>query len=202
MTTGFIYLASASPRRRVLLEQMGVDFRTLVADISEARLADETPADYVARVAGDKADAVWARVEGAEPAPVLAADTCVIVDDEICGKPADEDDALAMLERLSGRSHLVLTAVALRWRAACELALSRSEVRFRATTAAERIAYCRSGEPFGKAGAYAIQGRGAVFVEHLEGSYSAVMGVPLCETARLLHRFGVPSWLAGSTVSE
>jgi septum formation protein len=196
MTTGFIYLASASPRRRALLEQIGVDFRPLVSGISETRQAGESPADYVARVAGEKADDVWARIERAEPAPVLAADTCVVVDDRICGKPADTDEALAMLECLSGRSHVVLTAIALRWQTTHEVALSRSEVRFRATTVAERVAYCRSGEPFDKAGGYAIQGLGAVFVEHLEGSYSAVMGLPLCETARLLNRFGLPGWLA------
>lgn len=198
MTTGFIYLASASPRRQALLEQIGVRFRTLVSGVTETQLAGESPSTYAARLAADKADEVWARVEHDEPAPVLAADTCVVVDDEICGKPADETDALAMLARLSGRVHRVLTAVALRWQATREVEVVSSEVRFRPTTEAERIAYCRSGEPWDKAGAYAIQGRGSVFVEHLEGSYSAVMGLPLCETANLLNRFGIPDWLAAA----
>ena len=196
MTTGFIYLASASPRRQELLAQIGVSFRTLVPGVAEWPQDGESPVQYAARVAGDKADEVWARVAHDAPAPVLAADTCVVVDDEICGKPDDEPAALAMLARLSGRVHRVLTAIALRWETTREVEVVSSEVRFRATTAAERIAYCRSGEPRDKAGAYAIQGLGAVFVEHLEGSYSAVMGLPLFETARLLNRFGIPGWLA------
>jgi septum formation protein len=195
MTTGFIYLASASPRRSALLRQIGVPFRVQAAAVAEARRSGETATAYVERVARAKADAVWERVQSAEPAPVLAADTEVVIDGEVCGKPADEAEALGMLTRLSGRSHTVLTAVALRWQDLREAALAVSEVRFRATTPAERLAYCRSGEPYDKAGAYAIQGQGAVFVEHLRGSYSAVMGLPLAETAALLGRFGMPPWL-------
>jgi septum formation protein len=202
MTTGFIYLASASPRRSELLRQIGVPFRVLVPSVSEARIGDESPATYVDRVAADKAEQIWQRVKTAEPAPVLAADTTVVVDGEMLGKPADEADALAMLRRLSGRSHEVLTAIALRWRELKEALVTVSEVRFRATTEAERVAYCRTGEPYDKAGAYAIQGRGAVFVEHLNGSYSAVMGLPLCATASLLGRFGVPPWLGADGLQQ
>jgi septum formation protein len=198
MTKNFIYLASASPRRRELLEQIGVPFRVLPASVSEARRGGEHPEVYVARVAADKADQVWEQVQATEPAPVLAADTAVVVDDELFGKPADQAEALRMLERLSGRSHTVLTAVALRWRSDRHALVSQSEVRFRATTAAERRAYCRTGETSDKAGAYAIQGYGGLFVEHLSGSYSAVMGLPLCETAGLLNRFDLPPWLSDS----
>jgi len=200
MSTDFIYLASASPRRRALLEQIGVAFRTLVPSVSEVQLEGEAPEMYVARVAAEKADEVWGRVAGAEARPVLAADTAVVVDGEVFGKPVDEHEALAMLARLSGRVHTVLTALALRWQEIREGVVASSEVRFRATTEAERRAYCRSGEPFDKAGAYAIQGLGALFVEHLSGSHSAVMGLPLCETARLLRRFGLPAWLANETM--
>ncbi|MGD8339307.1 MAG: Maf family protein [Gammaproteobacteria bacterium] len=196
MAKHFIYLASGSPRRRELLEQIGVPFRTLASDITEARGAGEPPAAFVSRVAAEKADQVWDRVATGEPAPVLAADTAVVVDDEVLGKPRDEAEALAMLRRLSGRDHTVLTSVALRWQSGREGMVSRSEVRFRATTEAERQAYCRSDEPYDKAGAYAIQGRAALFVERLSGSYSSVMGLPLCETATMLRRFGLPPWLA------
>jgi septum formation protein len=200
MAKDFIYLASASPRRSALLDQIGVPYRVLAAEVGEARRAGEPPEAYVARVAADKADCVWGRVAAGEPAPVLAADTAVVVDGEVFGKPADAAEAIAMLERLSGCSHTVLTALALRWQSERDCLVTRSEVRFRATTAAERRAYCLSGEPFDKAGAYAIQGLGALFVEHLSGSYSAVMGLPLCETARMLVRFGLPAWLASGTV--
>jgi septum formation protein len=195
MTTGFIYLASASPRRSALLAQIGVPYRVLAADISETELPGESPAAYVERIALAKADAGWERVRNAAPAPVLAADTVVVLEGELFGKPSGEAEALAMLARLSGRSHGVLTAVALRWQEVRETRVTTSEVRFRATTPAERLAYCRSGEPYDKAGGYAIQGQAAVFVEHLSGSYSAVMGLPLCETAALLGTYGLPPWL-------
>lgn len=202
MAKNFIYLASASPRRRELLKQIGVPFQVLASGISEIRRDRETPEAYVARMAGDKADDVWQRVAAREPAPVLAADTAVVVDDEVFGKPADESEALAMLARLSGRSHTVLTAVALRWQSDRDGHLSRSEVRFRATTELERKAYCLTGESYDKAGGYAIQGLGGLFVEYLAGSYSAVMGLPLLETASLLKRFDLPTWLAGVTTSQ
>jgi nucleoside triphosphate pyrophosphatase len=200
MSKNFIYLASASPRRSDLLEQIGVAFRVLASSVSEARRVNEPPAAYVARVAGEKADEVWNRVAAGEPAPVLAADTAVVVDDSILGKPADEAEAAEMLARLSARSHTVLTALALRWQSDRDGIVVSSEVRFRATTEAERRAYCRCSEPFDKAGAYAIQGKGAAFVEHLSGSYSAVMGLPLFETAGLLRRFGMPAWLADGQI--
>ena len=205
MATGFIYLASASPRRRELLAQIGVPFRVLCPSIDERRREGESPSAYVERVSAAKADDVWTQVAEAgaagadEVAPVIAADTAVVVDDALFGKPADEAEALEMLAQLSGRSHTVLTSVALRFEAARESRTTASEVRFRPTTAAERLAYCRSGEPYDKAGAYAIQGLGALFVEHLSGSYSAVMGLPLFETSNLLARFGMPPWLAAGT---
>jgi septum formation protein len=199
MTKNFIYLASASPRRRELLVQIGVPFRVLASGITEARHDSEPAGDYVARIAADKADEVWDRVAFLEPAPVLAADTAVVVDQTVLGKPADEAEALAMLERLSGRTHTVLTAIALRWQSDRAGCVSSSEVRFRATTELERKAYCRTAEFRDKAGAYAIQGLGGLFVAHLSGSYSAVMGLPLLETANLLRRFDLPPWLADTT---
>jgi septum formation protein len=145
-----------------------------------------------------KADRIWREAVGdARPRPVLGADTAVVLDDAVFGKPADEPDALRMLDALSGRAHTVLTCVAVRDGDGVESILCTSEVRFRATTAAERRAYCATSEPFDKAGAYGIQGLGAVFVERLSGSYSAVMGLPLFETAELLRRFGLPAWLGG-----
>jgi septum formation protein len=196
MTRDFIYLASASPRREELLRQIGVPFTARPAATSEERLGREPPADYVRRTARAKAAAVWASpAVQALPAPVLAADTAVVVDDTVFGKPVDTKQALEMLEALSGRTHVVLTAVAVHADGAAAELLSRSEVRFRATTHAERVAYCATGEPFDKAGAYAIQGRGGLFVERLDGSYSGVVGLPLLETAALLGRFGLPPWL-------
>jgi septum formation protein len=181
-------LASVSPRRRELLTQIGVRYLALAADIDETVRPGERPADYVARMARDKALVVRAR---GITLPVLAADTTVVVDELICGKPRGEADCVAMLQRLSGRTHQVLTAVALAGvRGVAEL-LSVSAVRFRALSAAECVAYWRGGEPRDKAGGYAIQGHGAVFIEHLSGSYSGVMGLPLFETAQLLHAAGV-----------
>lgn len=196
MTRDFVYLASASPRRRELLAQIGVPFEIEPADVDESQLADESAAAYVQRLANDKAAAVWERVAAAgRPAPVVAADTIVVVDRDVLGKPADEADAARMLTRLSGRGHVVMTAVTVRDGVGERTALASSEVRFRPTTAAERAAYCRTGEPLDKAGAYGIQGCGAVFVESLRGSYSAVMGLPLFETAALLGELGLPAWL-------
>ncbi len=199
MTKDFVYLASASPRRQELLQQIGVTFEVRPANIDERRNPSESPVVYVSRIAQAKATEVWesAAVQSVR-GPVLAADTVVVLDDRVLGKPSDEKSALRMLAALSGRRHVVLTGVSVRFGAEVEGVLCTNEVRFRATTAAERLAYCRSGEPFGKAGGYAIQGLGAVFVEQLKGSYSAVMGLPLCETAQLLRRFGVPRWLHAS----
>lgn len=194
MEKSFIYLASASPRRQQLLRQIGVEFVARPADVEEAQLPAEPASTYVSRIATAKADAVWAAVTE-RPRPVLAADTAVVVSGAVFGKPGDEQAAMDMLGQLSGRPHVVYTAVVVRDGERCDGVVNCSEVRFRSTTTAERRAYCASGEPFDKAGGYAIQGLGAVFVEHLSGSYSSVMGLPLFETAALLKRFGVPAWL-------
>lgn len=193
MGKDFVYLASASPRRSELLRQIGVPFTVRAAAIAEDPLPGESPEAYVARLAAAKAEAVWAAV--ADSRPVLGADTAVVLDGAILGKPETAAEAAAMLERLSARTHRVLTAVALRHVGGVETRLSDSEVRFRATTAAERLAYCGTGEPFDKAGGYGIQGHAAVFVESIKGSYSGVVGLPLCETAALLARCGIGFWL-------
>ena len=185
-------LASASPRRRELLAQLGVPHVLAVPDIDETVLAGESAADYVVRMARAKARSVHPQGEGL---PVLAADTTVVIEERICGKPADAEAGIAMLLRLSGRSHEVLTAVALAVRGEVNHRLSRSEVRFRHLSLMEATAYWNSGEPQDKAGSYAVQGHGAVFVEHLSGSYSGVMGLPLFETAELLAAAGLSYWL-------
>jgi septum formation protein len=184
-------LASASPRRRELLTQIGVPHVVTGAHIDESALAGESPRAYVQRLARTKALAVWER----DPSlPVLAADTSVVLEGVVFGKPRDRDDALHMLAALSGRTHEVLTAVALASRSGVALRLSESSVTFRALTPAECSAYWETGEPRDKAGAYAVQGLAAVFIESLAGSYSGVMGLPLFETAQLLQAAGVPSW--------
>jgi septum formation protein len=199
MKKDFVYLASASPRRGELLRQIGVRFEVRPAAIPEEPAPGEAPEAYVLRLAEAKATAVWDRLEAAEPRPVLAADTAVVLDGRVLGKPATPLEAEAMLEQLSGRAHEVLTAVSLRCGDRPETVLAAAEVRFRATTAAERRAYCATGEPFDKAGGYGIQGHAAVFVEQLRGSYSAVVGLPLFETAALLARCGVNFWLTART---
>jgi len=183
-----LILASESPRRRELLEQIGVAHVVSAADIDEAVREGEAPADYVVRMACAKARAVHARSPGL---PVLAADTTVVVDGLILAKPRDRADGLAMLGRLSGRSHQVLTAVALASASGISFRLSASEVRMRAVTPGECAAYWETGEPRDKAGGYAIQGRGALFIERLSGSYSGVMGLPLYETGQLLAAAGI-----------
>lgn len=182
-----LILASQSPRRAELLRQIGVAFETHPAEIDETPLAGEAPADYVTRMAVEKARAVHAL---SPERPVLGSDTAVILDDRILGKPADRTDGIAMLQALGGRAHQVLTAVALD-HGRVEHALSDSRVRFRPITAEEAARYWDSGEPADKAGGYGIQGRGAVFVERIEGSYSGIMGLPLFETAQLLGRIGI-----------
>jgi septum formation protein len=195
MRKDFVYLASASPRRRELLRQIGVACEVRPAAIAEDPLPREAPEDYVQRLATAKAESVFATLREPELAPVLAADTAVVLDGALLGKPADTREAAEMLERLSGRAHRVLTAVALHAGDSVATLRSDSEVRFRATTAAERLAYCATGEPFDKAGGYGIQGHAAVFVEALTGSYSGVVGLPLFETSALLARCGVGFWL-------
>ena len=188
-----LHLASASPRRRELLQQIGVPHRLVSAPIDESVLPGELPAAYAERLARAKAAAGLAALGGAD-ACVLGADTAVVLDGRILGKPADRADGLAMLAALSGRSHEVLTAVAVCDGGRCEARLVSSHVHFRTLSAAECEAYWASGEPQDKAGGYAIQGLAAIFVERLEGSYSAVVGLPLAETAELLGRFGIPCW--------
>lgn len=194
MSLDFVYLASASPRRRELLQQIGVSFRVVGSAVDEAVRLDEAAGAYVLRLAAAKADAGWERSRGTADVPVLAADTAVVLDGRILGKPADRQDAEGMLRQLSGRTHEVLTAIAVRTTGGVQSRLSRSEVTFRAIAAGEAQAYWETGEPCDKAGAYAIQGRAAVFVADLRGSYSGVMGLPLYETAELLSEAGVSHW--------
>jgi len=185
-----IYLASRSPRRGELLNQIGVPHEVVKVDVNEGWYQGEPAEDYVVRLALAKARAGRQRLPLGQQRPVLAADTAVIVDDEILGKPCNQGDALRMMELLSGRSHAVCTGIALldeRERSR----LSVSEVRFREIRPAEAQAYWDSGEPADKAGGYAIQGLGAVFVEELRGSFSGVMGLPLFETAELLKESGI-----------
>jgi septum formation protein len=185
-----IYLASVSPRRAELLEQIGVSFSVLQVDVDEQHLTGETPADYVTRLALAKARAGNSLLDAGDSCPVLGADTTVVAADRIMGKPCDQDDAIAMLLSLSGRVHQVVSAVALAGRQVA-VRTSTSNVKFRTLTAAECQAYWNTGEPHDKAGAYAIQGRAAQFVEWLEGSYSGVMGLPLYETALLFREFKI-----------
>ena len=184
-------LASASPRRRELLAQIGVPHAVAVPDVDEGVRAGEAVAVYVERVAQSKAEAIWER---GRDLPVLGADTTVVLDGVSLGKPRDRAQGLAMLEALAGREHRVLTAVALVTAAGTHCLTSASTVRMRASTAQERARYWDTGEPRDKAGGYAIQGLGAVFIKSLQGSYSGVMGLPLFETAALLAAAGVPCW--------
>lgn len=191
MRPPFVYLASRSPRRRQLLRQLQVGYRGVDVAVDESPRGDECDQDYVQRLARDKANAGLAALAGRRlRGPVLGADTSIGLDHHILGKPRDRAEALLMLERLSGRAHQVSTGIALADDRQVRVAVSVSTVWFRATTAAERLAYVDSGEPMDKAGAYAIQGRAAVFIERIEGSYSGIMGLPLFETARLLAAFG------------
>ena len=189
-----IILASASARRSQLLHQIGVRHQVVAADIDESPRPGELAADYVQRLAQEKAQAVVAMLHGRPDRPVLAADTTVVQGGRIFGKPADEAACVAMLGELAGRTHEVLTAIALWDGGQPRLALSTSDVTFRAIDADECRRYWASGEPVGKAGAYAVQGLGAVFVSRLEGSFSGVMGLPLYETAALLDAAGVRRW--------
>jgi septum formation protein len=188
-----LYLASASPRRRELLDQIGVRYEARPVQVDESRQPREVPRDYVTRLARAKAETAWT-LFGPDNA-VLAADTAVVLADLILGKPRDRGEARSMLEKLSGRTHEVLTAVALRTARGLESRVSASHVKVRALEPGEIEQYWDTGEPHDKAGAYAIQGRAAVFIESLEGSYSGVMGLPLFETAELLARAGIGTWM-------
>lgn len=194
MTAGtlnpLIFLASASPRRSALLTQIGVPHRSIPVDLDESVRAGESPAEYVSRLARSKAEALWARLAPSQRRPILGADTTVAIGAEILGKPASGEELLAMLRRLSGQTHQVYTGVALCTGRATVSRLSVSDVSFRALSDAEILAYWATGEPVDKAGGYAIQGRGAVFVERIQGSYSGIVGLPLFETAQLLEQIG------------
>jgi len=195
-----LYLASRSPRRRELLNQIGIAFDTVVfregsradSETDETPLAGEDPVVYVERVARAKAEHGLKIVHERKlpQRPVLAADTTLEFAGEIIGKPVDTADAVAILRRLSGQTHRVLTGVAVAHLGRVEYALSSSDVRFRTLSEHEIRHYVMSGEPMDKAGAYGIQGRAGLFVEHLTGSYTGVMGLPVCETGELLKRFG------------
>ncbi|MBA1427643.1 septum formation inhibitor Maf [Pseudomonas fluorescens] len=189
-----LYLASGSPRRRELLTQIGVPFTVVSAVIDETPLTNETPVAYVERLARSKAAAGFAALGQTTGICVLGADTAVIVNGKILGKPVDQADALAMLMALAGREHEVLTAIALNDGQRCETRCVSSRVAFRDISVQEATTYWHSGEPRDKAGGYAIQGLGSVFVTGLNGSYSAVVGLPVCETAQLLSQFGIPCW--------
>ncbi|MFZ6675550.1 Maf family protein [Undibacterium sp. Xuan67W] len=196
-----IYLASKSPRRRELLRQIGIDFEVLLLrdlaprgpDVTEQVLPDELPYDYVSRVTQEKAEAAWTIMQHRRLAmrPVLAADTTVVIHDQILGKPADHNEARAMLSQLSGQQHAVLTSIAVvstqgRWHLT-----QRSEVRFATLSEQEISDYCLSAEPYDKAGGYGIQGSAARFISHISGSYSGIMGLPLFETTQLLRQAGI-----------
>lgn len=197
-----IWLASKSPRRGELLAQIGVAFDVLrlregagrTPDVLEVAHDGEPALHYVERIARTKANAGWQSMlaRRLEVRPVLGADTEVVLDGEVLGKPADERAAKAMLARLAGRTHDVVTAVALRWQDDTQFALSTSRVTLAALSKSAIAAYVASGEPFDKAGGYGIQGRAATFITRLDGSYSGVMGLPLAETAGLLARAGFP----------
>jgi septum formation protein len=196
-----IYLASRSPRRRELLRQIGISFELLLLredprrgpDVNEAVLAGESPADYAARIARSKAElaARQALQRGLRPYPTLGADTTVVLEGAIVGKPDNAQHAAQILRALSGREHEVMTAGAIALRDRVETALCVSTVEFRNLSEDEIHGYVRFGEPFGKAGAYAIQGRAATFIRRITGSYSGIMGLPLAETAELLRRFDI-----------
>jgi len=199
-----IYLASRSPRRRDLLKQIGVPFELLLlredlrrgADVDETPLAEESPGVYVLRVASAKAAMAVRQIayRGLPQKPVLSADTTVVFDGQIVGKPVDAEDAARILRTLSGREHQVLTAVAVALREQIEAQISVSSVLFRELSDAEIRSYVATGEPLDKAGAYAIQGRGGVLVTRMIGSYSGIMGLPLAETVELLQKFDIPTW--------
>ncbi len=189
--TPLLYLASASPRRRELLAMLELPFELVLPRVEEQRRPDETATDYVQRLARDKALAGAAMA--ALPLPVLAGDTIVVVDGEVLEKPRDQADGKSMLRRLSGRSHQVMTAMALTWQGRTEVVLVTTEVSFRELSDGDIARYWVSGEPTDKAGGYGIQGLGGRFVARINGSYSAVVGLPLVETEALLRRSGVLS---------
>lgn len=190
MPNPLIYLASASPRRSALLAQIGVAHRISPMAVDESLRDGESPRDYVSRLAVAKAQALWQQLQAEPAAIVIGSDTTVTLGAEIFGKPADRDDCVRILGKLSGQTHQVCTAVAVCGKAGVKLALSVSDVTFRPLTPQEINVYWRSGEPRDKAGAYAIQGFAAAFITRISGSYSGIMGLPLFETSELLHAHG------------
>lgn len=197
-----LILASGSPRRRELLDQIGVAYRVQKADVDESIHPSEGAQDYVLRLAQEKARAVHGQLPKGSDTVVLGSDTAVVFEQEILGKPKDHDDFHAMMRQLSGDTHQVMTAVALCNEERCEAEVNITEVRFRPISDDELEAYWLSGEPHDKAGGYGIQGWGAVFVEEIYGSYSCVVGLPLLETFALLQRFGVPVWQSGQQQAD
>lgn len=188
-----IYLASASPRRQELLRQLGIAFEAMPANLPEVPQAGERPEDYVLRVARAKAQHIvhQVRERGLAPRPVLGADTEVVLEGEILGKPRDAQHGIAMLRRLAGRTHEVLTGLVLLHQDVEHKTINRSHVTFGSLTDADIQQYWDSGEPVDKAGGYAVQGRAAAFIQHIEGSYSGIMGLPLFELRQLLQQAGV-----------
>jgi septum formation protein len=196
-----IYLASKSPRRRELLRQVGIEFELLLLrdamprgpDVSEIVLPNELPEIYVARVTQEKASAAWSHMQARRLPfhPVLAADTTVVIEQQILGKPANQSEAIEMLRRLSGKTHQVLTSLAVQHQGASFHCTQSSDVTFAALTDAQILAYCATQEPYDKAGGYGIQGLAARFISHISGSYSGIMGLPLFETTALLRQAGI-----------
>jgi septum formation protein len=207
MSTIQVYLASTSPRRQALLEQLGLCFQSLPVAVDETPLPREQAANYVKRLAASKAQIGRSGATIAAGIPVLAADTCIVHQGRIIGKPDNREQAIEILSQLSGRTHEVYSAVAVSLKAIegntdkpvleNKIKLSVSRVTFRTLQTAEIQGYCETDEPMGKAGGYAIQGRAAAFIRHLEGSYSGVMGLPLYETAELLHGVGIKLFTKG-----
>jgi len=191
-----IYLASKSPRRRELLRQIGVLHQVIDADVVEVPRNHETPGDYVQRLAREKAEAGFANLKRQQLAikPVLGADTIVVINNEILEKPQDAEHAAIMLRKLAGADHQVMTAVAMIVEEKCSIKLSVTDVVFRPLSESEIAAYWQTGEPCDKAGGYAIQGLGAVFVQQIRGSYTGVVGLPIEQTVALLEEFAIPFW--------
>lgn len=191
-----IYLASQSPRRRELLQQIGVSHQVIGADVTEIPHTNESPSDYVQRLAREKAQAGWNSVLRLklDSKPVLGADTIVVINNEILEKPQDAEHAAVMLRKLAGADHQVMTAVAMIVEETCTVKLSVTDVVFRPLGEDEIAAYWKTGEPCDKAGGYAIQGLGAVFVQQIRGSYTGVVGLPIEQTVALLEEFAIPYW--------
>lgn len=200
-----IYLASRSPRRRTLIDQLGIRYRTLDVDVDEQPAEGEQAADYVKRLAVEKASYGWDQVS-AEDKPVLGADTCIVFNNRIIGKVDSREQSIALMSQMSGNSHQVLTGIALvgrvleggQSRIKQAVRVNASKISFRPLSKDECESYWDTGEPEGKAGGYAIQGLAAAFIKKIEGSYSGVMGLPLCELTELLSEFGI-QWLVASS---